>query len=354
MLPRIILNKAVSVDGRTDGFERDLELEGQVYMQIRSNAFFTNPDSLNNFIDTITEEMFNEPPPEFDGHPDPRPILLLNDPEGRADNWDTTMKIHMWKDRMVLVTDDTPSGYLEELQKRSISYIKVGKDRSDVVKALEELYEKHDVKYLTLDSDGALNGELMKGGFVDEISLMIYPAVVGGDGHFLNVDRLVDGGGSVKLKFIKEEVIKEKLIWLRYMVIRTSPKPGSHSTEDAERITELLADINSGMELFEHDEEILGFIENTFILMLNTMKGLMEMSISPDEVMERIGGLIERTDTLQNNVDREIKRISELPDGDFAVEHFNRALQERMGAYGEEAQDHLKKLGIDPTNMRPL
>ena len=160
MLPRIILSKAVSVDGRTDGFKRNLELETQVYQQIRSNAFFTGPDSMNSFINMLPEEILDLPPPEFDGHPDPRLTLILCDPEGRVDNWDTIMKIHMWNKRMVLVTDSTPIGYLEELQNRSIPHIKAGKDRLDIIKALEELYEKRDVKYLTLDSDGAFNGDI--------------------------------------------------------------------------------------------------------------------------------------------------------------------------------------------------
>ena len=136
MMPRIIINKAVSVDGRTDGFERNMELEWQVYHKIRSirsNEFFTDPDSVNSFINMLPEEVLDGPPPEFDGHPDPRPMLILCDPEGRMDNWDTIMKIHMWKERMVLVTDSTPSEYLEELQKRSIPYIKAGKDRLDIM-----------------------------------------------------------------------------------------------------------------------------------------------------------------------------------------------------------------------------
>ncbi len=352
MLPRIIIVKAVSVDGRTDGFERDLELESQVYRQMsRSTAFFTDPDSMNSFINMLPEEVFNLPPLELDGHPDPRAMLVLCDPEGRVDNWDTIMKVQMWNKRMVLVTDSTPSEYTEELKKRSILYIKAGKDRLEVINALEELYEGHDIHCLTLDSAGAFNGELIKGGFVDEISLMIYPAVVGGDGHFLNVDRLVDGGGSVKLKLIKEDLIEEKQMWLRYMVIRTSPKPGTYADDDVERVRKLLADINSGKELLEHDGEILGFIENTFILISSTIKGLEGMSLSPDEVMERIVGLMERGDAIQKDIDREIKRITELPQGDFAVEYFNRALQERMDAYGEAVQEQLKKLGVDPQNM---
>ena len=351
MLPRIILNKAVSVDGRTDGFERDLELESQVYQQIRSDAFFTDPDSVNSIINMLPEEVLDRPPPEFNGHPDPRPILILCDPEGRADNWDTIVKILVWRDRVALVTDGTPSGYLQELQRRSIPFIKAGEDRLDIVKALEELYEKRDVKYLTLDSDGAFNGELVKEGLVDEISLMIYPAVVGGDGHFLNIDRLVDGGGSVKLKLIKEDLIEEKLVWLRYMVIRTSPKPGTHTADDVENIKELVANINSGKELFEQEEEILGFIENTFILAYSTLKGLEGMSLSPEEVMERIEVLGERQDAVLKDIEGGIQMISQLPDGSRAANYFNIALRDRMDAYGEEAQKQLKKLGVDPQNM---
>ena len=351
MLPRIILIKAVSVDGRTGGFERDLELETRVYQQIRSTAFFTGPDSMNSFINMLPEEVLDLPPPEFGDHPDPRLTLILCDPEGGVDNWDTIMKIQMWKERMVLVADSTPSVYLEDLQRRSIPFIKMGADRLDIKKALEELCEKHDIEHLIMDSDGAFNGELMKGGLVDEINLMIYPAVVGGDGHFLNVNRLVDGGGSVKLKMIKEDLIEEKLVWLRYMVIRTSPKPGTHSADDVENIKELVANINSGKELFEREDEILGFIENTFILAYGTLKGLEGMSLSPEEVMERIEVLGERQEAVLKDIEGGIQRISQLPDGSHAANHFNIALRDRMDAYGEAVQGQLKKLGVDTRNM---
>ena len=186
---------------------------------------------------------------------------------------------------------------------------------------------------------------------MDEINLTIYPADVGGDGHFLNVDRLVEDGGSVKLKLITEDFIEEKLIWLRYMVIRTSPKPGTHTADDVEKIKELLANINSGKELVKHYEEIMGFIENTFILAYSTIKGLEGMSLSPEEVMERIGGLIERGGAIQKDIEREIQRISQLPDGSRVANRFNIALRDRMDPYGEAVQEQLKKLGVDPQNM---
>ncbi len=135
------------------------------------------------------------------------------------------------------------------------------------------------------------------------------------------------------------------------MVIRTSPKPGTHTADDAENIKEIVANINSGEELVKHYEEILGFIENTFILAYSTLKGLEGMSLSPEEVMERIEVLGERQGVVLKEIEDGIQRISELPDGSRAANHFNIALRDRMDAYGEVVENQLKKLGLDPQNM---
>ncbi|MCK5773256.1 MAG: hypothetical protein KAH57_05660 [Thermoplasmata archaeon] len=58
-----------------------------------------------------------------------------------------------------------------------------------------------------------------------------------------------------------------------------------------------------------------------------------------------------RQDIVLKDIEARIQRISQLPDGSRAANYFNIALRDRMDAYGEAAQEQVKKLCVDPQNM---
>ena len=81
----------------------------------------------------------------------------------------------------MLCSEATPRPYLDGLRGLGIDYIVHGSDRVDLAPALEELASRFGVKALRVDSGGRLSGVLLRGGLVDEVSVLIDPCVVGGE-----------------------------------------------------------------------------------------------------------------------------------------------------------------------------
>ena len=89
----------------------------------------------------------------------------------------------------------------------------------------EKLYSDFAVKRLTIQSGGEMNAELIRQNLIDNISLVIAPAIVGGR----NTSTLIDGESLHKesdlkfvkaLKLIKLTKLKNSYIHLRYKVLK--------------------------------------------------------------------------------------------------------------------------------------
>jgi 2,5-diamino-6-(ribosylamino)-4(3H)-pyrimidinone 5'-phosphate reductase len=81
---------------------------------------------------------------------------------------------------MMLCSHATPQDYQEYLNRRGVPYILAGSDHVDLRAVLEELSTRFGVKSVRVDSDGILNGALLRAGLVDEVSMLIDPCIVGG------------------------------------------------------------------------------------------------------------------------------------------------------------------------------
>ncbi|MEA3558313.1 MAG: dihydrofolate reductase family protein, partial [Candidatus Thermoplasmatota archaeon] len=193
MLPRVNLLKVVSVNGGIKGFERDLEEESMILSQIKItfDSYLIDIHSLKRLSDIIPDDVLEQPKPDFQGLDDPRSKLIVIDPEGKMDDWERISKIPVWSERFALVTNNTPSSYLEELDKYSVGHILMGEDKFDMVAVLKELYENFDCGEILIDVPGDISGELVKEGYVDEINLIVYPCIVDDEkGHFLDLPNL--------------------------------------------------------------------------------------------------------------------------------------------------------------------
>ncbi len=121
-----------------------------------------------------------------------------------------------------LCSHSTPQEYLDYLQKRYIDYIVTGDDHVDLRAALEELNTCYGVKVVRVDSGGTLNGVLLRAGLVDEVSVLIYPSLVGGitPRSFFRAPDLTSSQGVIQLKLSHVEGLKGDVVWLRYAVVR--------------------------------------------------------------------------------------------------------------------------------------
>jgi 2,5-diamino-6-(ribosylamino)-4(3H)-pyrimidinone 5'-phosphate reductase len=221
---KVILHNSISLDGRNEGFIPDLS----VHYELVSKLGYDFDIHLTGSGTILAQEDQIKPEPKKgfkpqDIHPeDKRPILVIPDSKGRIRSWYMLRQEPYWRDCIALCTTETPSDFLEYLNERYIEYIVAGSENVDFKLAFKELEKRYNAKTILLDSGGILNGVLLQKGLVSEISLLVHPVVVGGNGHN-SVVKLLDNEtlvGKVQIKLINLGQKKDDLIWLQYKVIK--------------------------------------------------------------------------------------------------------------------------------------
>ncbi len=222
MLPYVILHSAVSVDSRIDWFTPDIGQFYELASQWKEDATLAGSGTIVNQGEEVPsgdEEAFEPLQRDPD---DPRPLLVVPDSKGKVRNWHQLRKSKYWRNVVSLCSHSTPQEYLDYLQKRYIDYIVTGDDHVDLRAALEELNTCYGVKVVRVDSGGTLNGVLLRAGLVDEVSVLIYPSLVGGitPRSFFRAPDLTSSQGVIQLKLSHVEGLKGDVVWLRYAVVR--------------------------------------------------------------------------------------------------------------------------------------
>lgn len=219
--PFVVVHNITSVDGRLDGFTPDV---GQYYdaaAALEADCMLTGSDTILKAIETEGIEPDRDvpqKPPAVDPG-DERPLLVIADSKGRINVWQALREAGYWRDVMALVSQSTPTKYLEDLKKRHVPYIVAGGDRIDFMSALEEL-SRQGIKRVRTDSGGTLNGVLLRQGLVDEVSVLVHPVLVGGTTS-ASMYRAPDpqpGDRSIDLQIISSRRLRNGVVWLRYQV----------------------------------------------------------------------------------------------------------------------------------------
>ncbi len=224
MLPSVILHMGVSVDGRIDWgtgeegpyyaiatqFGQDLDLSGSntiLKATWSEDPGHDYPDLYNAFIDKPG-----------------RPLLAVVDSRGQIKNWGVVRRQPFWCGFVALCSHATPQNHLEYLRQEGVETVIAGDDRVDLRQALEALNERLGVKVVRVDSGGILNGVLLRAGLVSEVSVIVYPCLVGGTSPasmFVAQD-LTGPEGVIRVKLTHVEQIDEQYVWLRYSVVKQS------------------------------------------------------------------------------------------------------------------------------------
>ena len=118
---------------------------------------------------------------------------------------------------VVLLGRDVPDSHLAELAADGVSYIVAEDEAMEVAPLLEALGRELGVRRLLLEGGGHINGSLLAAGLVDEISLLVAPAIDGGEG----VTGVFDAGdaglaGKAKLRLLSAETLEHGVVHLRY------------------------------------------------------------------------------------------------------------------------------------------
>lgn len=157
-------------------------------------------------------------PPEVTEHPDHRDWFAVADGRGRV-RW--TFTGADGTDLLVLVARSTPAEYLAFLRRERICFLLAGDDGVDPALALERLRDRLGVRAVIADGGGELTASLLRAGLVDEVDVLLLPALIGGRDtpSLVGGDTIGDADAPTRLRLRDVRAEDDGLVRLRYDVV---------------------------------------------------------------------------------------------------------------------------------------
>ncbi len=219
--PKVILFNGICLDGRMDNGAGGVDMG--LYYQIAANwnadAMLSGSSTILAAFagqDQVTNQSQHEPKVLY---PNAVPYLVVVDSRGQIQNWKQIQSQPYWQQTVALCSQSTPQVALGEMAAAGVPVITAGTDRLDLHTALEELNTRFGIQTLRVDSGGVLNGILLRAGLVDEVSVLISPALAGASmpGSFFD-DPSAGETQPIPLRLLHCEQIGTDVLWLRYEV----------------------------------------------------------------------------------------------------------------------------------------
>ena len=121
---------------------------------------------------------------------------------------------------VVALTEQVSDAHLAGLRRDGVSYFFAGSTELSLPRVLEFLHRELGVKRLLVEGGGHANGEFLRAGLIDEISLALCPAVDGARGAPSVFDSADDEAGAPapvsQMSLESCEVLEGGAVWLRY------------------------------------------------------------------------------------------------------------------------------------------
>lgn len=114
---------------------------------------------------------------------------------------------------------NVPDAHLAELASDGISYIVAEGETIDLAAVLADLHERFGIKRIILEGGAHTNGTFFKAGLVDEVSLLVFPAIGGRSDAPTPFEASEDGlADHVRLSMSANEMRRNGVVPLRYTV----------------------------------------------------------------------------------------------------------------------------------------
>lgn len=121
---------------------------------------------------------------------------------------------------LILVSEDVSRDYLDDLDKKHISWIATGKQHVDLKRAMEILSEHFNVKRLAVVGGGHINGGFINNNLVDELSVVIGPGIDGRSNQPSLFEGVNNNGKPISLQLKDVQKYDDGTVWLRYLVMK--------------------------------------------------------------------------------------------------------------------------------------
>ena len=230
MKPHVICHMLISLDGRihpsrwTQSPDGDRKLWSSVYERVHEKLAGDGW-----LVGRVTMAEMSK----ADAHPPAGPFAAARphhfarrDADTYAIAFDRSGKLHFSEPAIsgdhvvVLLGPGVPDSHLAELTKDGVSYVVAPDEAMDPRSLLEILGRELGIERLIVEGGGNLNGSMMAAGVVDELSILLAPAVDGALG-ITGVFEVPDAQGladRARLRFASSETLEHGLVHLRYVV----------------------------------------------------------------------------------------------------------------------------------------
>lgn len=145
-----------------------------------------------------------------------RSLLLVPDSTGRVRNWRHARAQPWYRSIVVLIAESTPEEYVDYLGRRGIAWLRVGRDRVDLDAALVRVGAEFGVRRIRTDAGAGLNTALLRSGLVDEIIVLVRPALStdAGARRLFELETVSERYRSLRL--VESEAARDGSVLLRY------------------------------------------------------------------------------------------------------------------------------------------
>ena len=227
MKPYVICHMAASIDGRIlPGRWRPRGLETDLYERLH-----TQLDGQAWLVGRVTGQEFAKAqayPPEVDERFPRQAWFARKDASSYGVVLDAEGKIAWGRGDIggdpivVVLTEQVADAHLAGLRSDGVSYIFAGERRLDLGEALEILNRELGVERLLLEGGGVANGAFLRAGLVDEVSLILWPAIDGAAGAPSVFDSTPEDADRLAplrtMQRLDCEALEDGAVWLRYKV----------------------------------------------------------------------------------------------------------------------------------------
>ena len=119
---------------------------------------------------------------------------------------------------VVVLSRGVSDQHLAGLRADNVSYIFAGENDVDLNASLESLKRELGIARILVEGGGNINGGFLKAGLIDEISLILQPAIDGKPGAPTLFETGDDSAPIKKIELLECEPQPDGLIWMRYKV----------------------------------------------------------------------------------------------------------------------------------------
>jgi riboflavin biosynthesis pyrimidine reductase len=124
---------------------------------------------------------------------------------------------------IVLVGGDTPDSHLAELAADGVSYIVSAGTEFDIPSLLDVLARVFAIRHLVVEGGAITNGAFLAAQVVDELRVLVAPALDGAQQVQGIVDYRTGLAGVVRMRFKSADVLDHGMVQLAYAVLPPDP-----------------------------------------------------------------------------------------------------------------------------------